>query len=239
MTDFSYIGSELEIFQHATNWKTYYGNLIRPFFGKEVLEVGAGIGATTQTLCDGSYDRWVCLEPDPQMIAEINAKIGKGELPNCCETMTNTLAGMDASEKFDSIIYIDVLEHIEHHAEEAQAAANHLKEGGHLVILSPAHQFLYTPFDKAIGHYRRYNKKSLSAVIPDELEKVKLIYLDSIGAFASLANKVALQQSMPTLKQILLWDKKIVPVSTFFDPLIGYLAGKTIVGIWRKPLTGK
>ena len=239
MTDFSYIGAELEIFQHATNWKTYYGNLIRPYFGKEVLEVGAGIGATTQTLCDGDYDRWVCLEPDPQMIAEINVKIEKAELPKCCRTMTNTLAGMDADEKFDAIIYIDVLEHIEHHAEETAAAARHLKDGGHLVVLSPAHQFLYTPFDKAIGHYRRYNKKSLSAVIPGELEKVKLVYLDSIGAFASIANKVALRQSMPTLKQILLWDKKIVPVSTFIDPLIGYLAGKTIIGIWRKTPSGK
>ena len=148
--------------------------------------------------------------------------------------MTKTLAEMDSTEKFDSIIYIDVLEHIEHDAPEIQAAARHLKENGHLIVLSPAHQFLYTPFDKAIGHYRRYNKKSLSAVIPVELETVKLIYLDSIGAFASLANKIALQQSMPTLKQILLWDKKIVPVSTFLDPLIGYLAGKTIVGIWRK-----
>ena len=234
MTDFSYIGSELEIFQHATNWKKYYGDLIRPYFGKEVLEVGAGIGATTQTLCDGNFERWVCLEPDGQMTAEIDAKIAKGELPKCCLTMTKTLAQMDLSEKFDSIIYIDVLEHIEHDAPEIESAAQHLKANGFLIVLSPAHQFLYTPFDKAIGHFRRYNKKTLTAVIPAELEKVKLIYLDSLGAFASLANKVALQQSMPTLKQILLWDKKIVPVSTFIDPLIGYLAGKTIVGIWRK-----
>jgi SAM-dependent methyltransferase len=148
--------------------------------------------------------------------------------------MTETLAEMEKGEKFDSIIYIDVLEHIEHDAEEVQAAARHLKDDGHLIVLSPAHQFLYTPFDKAIGHYRRYNKKTLSALIPAELETVRLIYLDSIGAFASLANKLALQQSMPTLKQILLWDKKLVPTSTFFDPLIRYYVGKTIVGIWRK-----
>jgi SAM-dependent methyltransferase len=234
MTDFSYIGSELELFQHATNWKKYYASLIRPFFGTEVLEVGAGIGATTQALCAGGYERWICLEPDKNLAAEIDAKLARGELPKYCQTMTVTLAEMEAEEKFDSIIYIDVLEHIEHDAEEIRAAARHLKDGGHLIILSPAHQFLYTPFDKAIGHYRRYNKKTLSAVIPAELETVRLIYLDSIGAFASLANKIALQQSMPTLKQILLWDRKLVPVSTFFDPLIRHYVGKTIVGVWRK-----
>ena len=236
MTDFSYIGSELEIFQHATNWKTYYGNLTRPFFGGEVLEVGAGIGATTESLCAGNYERWVCLEPDRRLAAEIDSKIVAGKLPECCRTMTATLAEMNADEKFDSIVYIDVLEHIEDDAEEITAAARHLKDGGHLVVLSPAHQFLYTPFDKAIGHYRRYNKKSLSAVIPDELATVKLIYLDSFGGFASLANKIALRQSMPTLKQILLWDKKIVPVSIFVDPLIRFSVGKTIIGIWRKKI---
>lgn len=238
MTDFSYIGSELEIFQHATNWKRYYGSLIRPFFGKEVLEVGAGIGATTQTLCAGGYDRWICLEPDKQLAAEIDAKLARGELPKYCRTMTKTLAEMEANEKFDSIIYIDVLEHIERDAEEIRSSVPHLKDNGHLIVLSPAHQFLYTPFDKAIGHYRRYNKKTLSALIPVELETVRLIYLDSIGAFASLANKIALQQSMPTLKQILLWDRKLVPTSVFFDPLIRYHVGKTIVGIWRKTAIG-
>ncbi|HEY0659421.1 MAG TPA: class I SAM-dependent methyltransferase, partial [Pyrinomonadaceae bacterium] len=133
--DFSYIGAELEIFRHATNWKNYYSRQIRPFFGAEVLEVGAGIGATTESLCNGEQRRWVCLEPDAQMAAEIAAKIEKGELPRCCEVVTKTLSDLDESEKFDSIIYIDVLEHIEHDGEEVPAAARHLKENGFLIVL--------------------------------------------------------------------------------------------------------
>ena len=237
--DFSYIGAELEIFRHATNWKNYYSRQIRPFFGAEVLEVGAGIGATTESLCNGEQRRWVCLEPDAQMAAEIAAKIEKGELPRCCEVVTKTLSDLDESEKFDSIIYIDVLEHIEHDGEEVPAAARHLKENGFLIVLAPAHQLLFTPFDKAIGHFRRYNKKSLSALIPAELKCEKLIYLDSIGAFASLGNKLALRRSMPTLQQILLWDRKLVPISTFFDSIIGFRAGKSVLGVWRKQTISK
>lgn len=232
--EFAYIGDELELFRHAANWKKYYGDLIRPYFGKELLEVGAGIGATTASLSKGEQTRWVCLEPDAQMAAEVRQKIDSGELPKNCEIAVNTLAGMNESEMFDSIIYIDVLEHIEHDRAEVSEAMKHLRPGGHLIVLSPAHQFFFSPFDKAIGHFRRYDKKSLSATIPDELETVKLIYLDSIGAFASLANKMALQQSMPTLGQILFWDRNLVPASTFFDKLLGFRAGKTIVGIWRK-----
>ncbi|HEY0658129.1 MAG TPA: hypothetical protein VGD05_06630, partial [Pyrinomonadaceae bacterium] len=96
-----------------------------------------------------------------------------------------------------------------------------------------------TPFDKAIGHFRRYNKKSLSALIPAELKCEKLIYLDSIGAFASLGNKLALRRSMPTLQQILLWDRKLVPISTFFDSIIGFRAGKSVLGVWRKQTISK
>lgn len=232
--EFEYIGSELEIFRHAKNWKDYYGSLIRPFFGRDVLEVGAGIGATTESLCSGTENRWVCLEPDAQMTREIEEKIKSGALPANCEAIAQTLSELDEREKFDSILYIDVLEHIEDDRGEVLAAARHLKENGHLIVLAPAHQFLYTPFDKAIGHFRRYNKKTLADLIPDELEKVKLIYLDSIGAFASLGNRVALRQAMPTLNQILLWDGKLVPLSKIFDPLIGFRAGKSVLGIWRK-----
>ena len=64
LTEYTYIGSELELFSHASNWKAYHARLIRPYLGDEVLEVGAGIGATTASLYSGNQKRWVCLEPD-------------------------------------------------------------------------------------------------------------------------------------------------------------------------------
>ena len=79
--DFEYVGDELELFRHAHNWKKYYGELIKPFFGADVLEVGAGIGATTEFLCSGDVRRWVCLEPDEKMASVIAEKIARGELP--------------------------------------------------------------------------------------------------------------------------------------------------------------
>lgn len=228
------MGSELEIFRHASNWKNYYGRLIRPFFGSEVLEVGAGIGATTESLCSGREKSWICLEPDLQMAEGIRQKISSGELPQNCRVVAQTLSELGKDEKFDSILYIDVLEHIEDDAGEINAAKKHLKENGHLIVLAPAHQFLFTPFDKAIGHFRRYDKKTLAVLIPDELECVRLDYLDSIGAFASLGNKLALRRAMPTLQQILLWDKRLVPLSIFFDRIIRFRAGKSVLGVWQK-----
>lgn len=234
MTNLSYIGSELELFREAHNWKAYWSLLIRAYIGNEVLEVGAGIGGTTEVLCKGNQRRWVCLEPDPMLADILNSSIIKGCFSESCEVKIGTLLDLDREELFDSIIYIDVLEHIQNDRAETRFAASHLRDGGFLVVLAPAHQWLFTPFDRSIGHYRRYNKKMLSAIIPETLECISLRYLDSIGLLASLGNRFILKSKMPSKKQILFWDRVMVPLSRKLDPLLQYSLGKSLVGVWRK-----
>src|SRR5262245_42201123 len=118
MPESSYIGSELEIFKHAVNWKLYYGSLIKPFLGARVLEVGAGIGATTEVLISDEQTSWVCLEPDGSLVEEIVKKIESGRLPSKCEARIGDISFLEETEAFDSIVYIDVLEHIENDRDE-------------------------------------------------------------------------------------------------------------------------
>ncbi len=230
----SYVGSELLLFSKAVNWKVYYGRMIKKFLAGDVLEVGAGIGAGARALCDGSQRRWVCLEPDAEMSGAIQEQIGRGALPGCCEARTGTIFDLVDGNRFDAIVYIDVLEHIENDRNELVKAADHLKKSGYLIVLSPAHQCLYTPFDREIGHYRRYDKKSLCSVAPAGLDCIRISYLDSVGMLASMGNRIFLKSSMPSSGQIEFWDKRLVPLSTFIDPVLGYRVGKSILGIWRK-----
>lgn len=231
--DQPYAGSELEIFAAASNWKAYYKRIIRRYVGREVLEVGAGMGATTAALCEGE-GRWLCLEPDAKLASRIAKLIAGGELPACCKAQAGTIRDVPATEAFDTILYIDVLEHIEDDLNEVKAASERLKDGGFLVILAPAHQQLYTPFDAKIGHYRRYNKRSLSALIPKNLAQRTLVYVDSVGGMASLANRYLLRSEMPSRRQIAFWDKTMIPFSKLLDPLLGYTVGKSIIGVWQK-----
>ncbi len=230
----NYIGNELELFDKAKNWKSYYGNKIKPLLKGDVLEVGAGIGATTKSLCDGSQKKWVCLEPDQALADQIQTRIQKKDLPGCCELRIGTLEQQPANELFDAIIYIDVIEHIENDAAELQRAKKHLKKGGHLIILVPAHQWLYSPFDEAIGHFRRYDKPMLRKAVPQDLKQQKLDYLDGVGLMASVANKLFLKQSYPTQKQVLFWDSTLVPLSRFTDVISFNIVGKSLLGIWTK-----
>jgi SAM-dependent methyltransferase len=229
-----YVGTELDLFASATNWKTYVRRQVSMYLGRQVLEVGAGHGGTTSVLCGKAPERWVCLEPDSSLADRLIASISAGELPDCCEPKIGTLADLDDDDRFDTILYMDVLEHIDDDRAELARAADFLRPGGHLIVLAPAHQWLFTPFDAAIGHYRRYTRQTLRAVAPDTLTLTRLVYLDSVGLLASLGNRLVLKSSMPNSGQIAVWDRLMVPVSRLADPLFGYSVGKSVLAIWKK-----
>lgn len=235
-TSTQYQGDELALFAHAVNWKRYLTAVFRPYLGREVLEVGAGLGSATRTMYTGQ-ERWVCLEPDPTMAAGLHAAVVAGTLPAACAAETGTVADLLARgerDRFDSVIYVDVLEHIADDRDELARAIQLVRPAGHLVVMSPALQWLYTPFDAAIGHVRRYDRARMAEVAPPAARLVTLRYLDSVGLLASLANRLLLRAAMPTPGQILTWDRLMVPLSRVADPLLRHTIGKSILAVWTR-----
>lgn len=222
-----YVGTELDVFAHARNWKAYWSSMLRPYVHSDVLEVGAGLGANVPLFLSPSVKSLLCLEPDPVLAARIEQVVGSTPGIKVRTGTVTSLAGM----QFDAVLYIDVLEHIEDDKSELDAASALLKPGGFLIVLAPAHPHLFTPFDEAIGHFRRYTRASLLACVPAAFHVETVRYLDSVGLLASSAN-LLLRQSQPTLAQIRFWDTCIVPVSKVLDPLFGYRLGKSILGVW-------
>ena len=229
-----YVGCELEVFAHAIHWKKYWSSLIRTHVRGDVLEAGAGMGTNTPFLKSSQATSWTCLEPDPLLAAQMREKFAMNVgLRDSNIQIGNTETIVDTT-KFDAILYIDVLEHIHDDKAELQRASRLLRRGGKLIVLSPAYSWLYTPFDRAIGHLRRYRKETLCAAAPADCRLEKMIYLDSAGLLASSGNRLLLRQSMPTLRQILFWDRYLVPVSRVLDHLVLHGFGKSILGIWTK-----
>jgi SAM-dependent methyltransferase len=236
MTDAAmrYVGDELELFSGAVNWKAWFADQMAIYISGRVLEAGAGIGSNTRALFNDRVTRWLLLEPDKTQTAAIREKLDRGELPDRCDAREGTTADLADDEMFDTILYIDVLEHIRADRDEMARASRHLAIGGHLIVLSPAHQFLFSPFDQAIGHERRYNRRTIVALSPVGCRVVSVKMLDSAGFFLSLGNRLLMRSAMPTPGQIRLWDKFFVPVSRWLDPLTGFRFGKSIVIIWNK-----
>lgn len=236
MTDeFAYVGDELELFKAAHNWKRYLRRTLAPLIRGDVLEVGAGLGATTAALHDSSCESWTCLEPDPEAHAELGEAVSelRDSRDNPPRLVVGTLASLEPSARYDTVLYVDVLEHIEDDRGELAQALKCLKPGGHVVVMSPAHQWLYSEFDRAIGHHRRYTVRSLEECAPPSAEMVCRRYLDSVGVVASLGNRLLLRRSMPEARHIEMWDRLMVPLSRITDPLVGYRLGKSVLVAWR------
>ena len=222
---FEYVGRELPLFDKASNWKAYWRSRIAAFVHGDVLEVGAGIGANTRALAGLEFESWTALEPDAGLAEQI-------ELPSERHRReVGTLEGV--TRQFDSILYIDVLEHIDDDREELRRAAARLKPGGSLIVLAPAHPFLYSPFDAAVGHYRRYTRASLRAVGPEGLRLARLEHLDAAGMLVSAANRMLLHSPHPTEAQVIAWDRVLVPISRAMDPLFAGRIGKSVVAVWQ------
>ena len=231
---YEYVGTELDLFAQATNWKRYLKSVVSPFLTGDVLEVGAGIGTTTRAFSDGSASTWLCLEPDGDLAERARAGFEKIPVPASPSIRSHPVQDLDADRDFDCILYVDVLEHIEHDGDELARAQNHLRPDGHLVVIGPAHQWLFSEFDEAVGHFRRYSRASLRAVVPAGMDQVMLRYMDALGVALSAANRVLLRASTPTVGQIKTWDSAVVPLSRLVDPLLFWRAGKSVVGVWRQ-----
>ena len=220
---------ELTLFAQAVNWKRYWAKSISKYVHGSVAEVGAGLGANAPFLLNENVTKLTLIEPEEKLFSLLSAR----EYSEGVDKLHGTLR--ESRGVFDTIVYIDVLEHIKDDLLETSCAYDHLTKGGHLVILSPAWPFLYSPFDRAVGHHRRYTRASLRASVDSRLETVSEIYLDSVGLLASLANKLLLRASAPSDAQVKLWDSLMVRMSTMLDPMLCYTAGKTVVGVYRKP----
>ncbi len=231
MSNFTYTGSELDLFAHAINWKSYWSSLIKDYLKGDVLEVGAGKGSNTRLLYSERFSRWVSLEPDYELAKHLRRSLTESPYRDNCEVINGTIASLSSGQMFDTIIYIDVLEHIEDDKEELKKASGHLSPGGNIIILSPALQVLFSEIDEAIGHFRRYTKGTIEKIVPLNLKVERLIYLDTVGLLVSMGNRILLKQRIPSLKQIRVWDSLIIPCSKHIDRLIGYSAGKSILAV--------
>lgn len=173
------------------------------------------------------------------MANTLQDSVACGRLPANCEVVNGSLAELAPSVSADTVLYVDVLEHIENDQGELKLASRHLRPGGYLVVLSPALPFLYSPFDRAVGHHRRYRTRDVERLTPGSMSAERIMFVDSVGLFASLANRLLLRSDMPTPNQVRFWDAVIVPASRLFDRMTGHRIGKSLVMVWKRQALGE
>ena len=139
--------------------------------------------------------------------------------------------------KFNSILYMNVLEHIKNDKKEINISLSKLNKKGYLIILVPAHNELYTKFDKEIGHFRRYKIKFFKKLKLKNSKIIKLQYLDCLGYFLYYLNKMFYKDEVyPSESKIFIWDKFFTPLTFFLDKFLNYKFGKKHPMYYKKRL---
>ena len=224
-----YPGNELEIFDKATIWRKYIYSLTKNYLKDNILEIGAGLGSFTISYFK-NFQNLTLTELD-----ENNIKILKKKFSQNKNIVINSKHINELEGKFNTIIYLNVLEHIQKDLDEINDALSKLNLGGHLIILVPAHQNLYSKFDEAIGHCRRY---SIGFFKPNKFKNAKiekLIFLDFFGYILYFFNKIFFKDEIyPSRLKIFIWDKIFSPITIILDFITRYKFGKNILCVYKK-----
>lgn len=198
----------LENLKLASNYNRWIFSQIRPFLGAEVMEVGCGNGNFSALLAR-HCEHLVALDLDAHY-----AEMTRTRLKDCphVEVLVADATALGETRTFDSIVMLDVLEHIEDDAGTLAALSQHLKPGGRLIIKVPALQSLYSPMDAAIGHYRRYHEHRLRHTFQRaDLPLSKVWHFNMAGIPGWWLNGKVLKRTTPPSSQVGLFDK-VVPL---------------------------
>ena len=219
----------LERFDKADLWIKYIILKIKRFLKDDILEVGAGCGSFTKsymsnfhsiTLTDMDNNSFNLLKRN--FINEKNVNVIKSSTKNI-------------DKKFNTILYFNVLEHVKEDKLEIKTALEKLNNGGHLIVLVPAHQKIYSKLDEAVGHFKRYDIDFFKKNKFENSKIIKLHFLDFFGYLLYHLNKIFFkEETYPSNLKIFIWDKIFTPFTVVVDYLTGYKFGKNILCIYQK-----
>ena len=218
-----------ERFDNANFHINYCLKFIKKYLKGDILEVGAGCGSFTKNYLNKSINSITLTELDKKNILDLKEKFKA----NANIKILNKNIE-DVSGKFDSIIYLHVLEHIKNDKKEILNATKRLNKNGFLVIMVPAHQKIYSNLDRAVGHFRRYEIEFFNKNFKS-LEKINIKFLDTMGYFLYLFNKFFFKKEVyPSKFKIFIWDKIFTPLTIIVDFIFRYRFGKCILVIYKK-----
>ena len=215
----------------AANYHRWIVDEIAPFLGASAAEVGAGIGSVSRLLLEKPVERLDAYEPSSNMFPLLAAALAQEPRAHA----VNAFFGAAAEhERFDSVAYINVLEHIEDDGAELRRAHAALRPGGHLLVFVPALAWLYSDFDRQIGHHRRYHRDGLERLAGGcGFSIVRCRYFDVAGVLPWYVNFVLLRRGLGGTG-VSLYDRLVVPPMRLAESVVAPPLGKNLLLVARK-----
>ncbi len=220
----------LEALEQAENYAAWILELVSPHVSGRILEVGAGRGTYSTHFAERG--KLTALEPSEAQSTALRERL-RGH--PTATVITAALDGAIAPGSYDTVILLNVLEHIPDDRQALRDIHSALAPGGKLILWVPAFEALYGDFDRRIGHYRRYRRDDLAAAVRKVgFQTVNARYTNLPGFFAWWL-VVRLLGKAPTVGRLtVIYDRVVVPVVRRAERVIRPPLGQSVMVVAQR-----
>jgi len=222
----------------AVNYHRYLYSKLRPSLGRRVWEIGSGYGQYTSMLLDDGLEV-LATDIDAGMLEKLRQREQRAGLSTApIDLADEASVARCASWHPDSVLCLNVLEHI---GEDQRALAwlhRHLAPRCRAVFLTPAHPSLYGFMDSEAGHVRRYTRRTLAGAFEQSGWRVETsFYMNAIGGAGWFVRNRMFPPKSKDLDSprvnddIRFFDRWMVPATRALDPVFANLFGQSVVVI--------
>ena len=213
--------------ESSPNYLRWVADLIEPHLGRRVLELGAGIGSITR-LYSAGHDV-VAIDVSDQCVAALRQRFAGS--PNVTVRQQDLQKLEAAGERFDSVLMVNVLEHIQDDAGVLSTLPAVLEPGGRIVLYVPALNGLYGQWDRKVGHFRRYSKWRMREIANEAgLDVLELRYVNALAIPAWIAfSRTDVDRTQGASLSI--WDRTGVPLSRALEQRLPAPIGLNVLAV--------
>ena len=223
----------LSLLEEAPAYNEWIFRKIKPFLGKDILEVGCGIGNLTGLLL--SQGRVIAADVNEGYLRIVESKFRSHvHLQDLFLWDIQKASPKELNSVIDTIVCSNVLEHVEEEGPVLQNLYRLLPAGGNLIVLVPAFQWLFNALDRELGHYRRYGKKELRQKLIENGFKVRhMNFFNPLGVVGWYVNGSLLKRRLLPVWQVKVFDR-IVPFYMWMEKIIPPLWGQSLIAVGEK-----
>ncbi|TDC70090.1 methyltransferase domain-containing protein [Actinomadura sp. GC306] len=217
----------------ARNYRKYEYETVAPHVGRSMLEVGSGLGHFSEQFA-GRLDYLVVSDNDPYCVGELRKRYDGSDDVEVIDLALP--ADIVIRRKVDTVVMMNVLEHIKDDVQALRDLAAVTEPGGRIVIWVPGYMQLYGDFDRKVGHVTRYTPKTLEAsvreagLVPEVLKPIN--FLGGIAWWFAVRRGGA---GYPDPKLVKIYDRTVVPLTRTIERVVKPPFGQTVFCVARVP----
>jgi 2-polyprenyl-3-methyl-5-hydroxy-6-metoxy-1,4-benzoquinol methylase len=220
----------LEGLSEAVNYRRWLASLALPWLGDDPLEIGSGTGDYAEEWATQGH-RLTASEADPGRLAQLHSRFAG----HPAVSVRELAVPLSEDAEHSAVVAYNVLEHIADDVDALRGFARLVRPGGHVVLIVPAFEIAMSPFDREIGHFRRYRVETMARAMSEAGLQIRTLhYVNSVGLLAWIVGMRLLRQRPAPGPALRFYDGVVVPVLRRLESGRKPLFGQSVFAVARR-----